>query len=229
MATNQTGKRALIDKTNSTIVIVVSVAAALTAFAGVATKTLISQANYQNKVISAKRTAVDQLKADIEAVGTLKTSYDAFLSTSQNVIGGNPVGTGQQDGDNAKIVLDALPSFYDFPTLTTNLETLIGSVTAGGGSIKINSISGVDDEVAQSENTQSSNPEPIAIPFSVSVSGNYDAVKGVVDVFERSIRPIQILSFAVLGQDGSNLTLNIEAQTYYQPAKSLKIQSKVVE
>ncbi len=216
-------KRMLIDKANARIVVYVSVAAFILIFSLVATKTLISQAAYQNRVISKKRDAVNQLKADIAATGQLKTAYKAFTSTSQNVLGGNPDGEGGTDGNNAKIVLDALPSSYDFPGLTTSLETLLGNQN-----VKIDSIAGTDDEVAQSTNVSSVTPQPVAIPFSVAVEGDYQGVQNVIGAFEKSIRPMQIQSMSISG--GQNkLTLDVTAQTYYQPAKSLNIKKEVVK
>ncbi len=223
MANIPSAKRALIDKTNTAIVVVVSVAAFLAVFSLVATKTLISQAAYQNRVIGAKRDAVNQLKTDLSAVKELNKSYDAFNATPKNAIGGNPSGTAQQDGSNSRIVLDALPSTYDFPALTTSLETLLS-----GQNVKINTIAGTDDEVAQSGNQSSASPVPIAIPFQLSVTANYDSIKNVVSAFERSIRPIQLTTLDLSGSQ-SNLTLAVDAQTYYQPAKSLTINTKVVK
>jgi Tfp pilus assembly protein PilO len=216
-------KRALIDKANTTVVTVVGIAAFVFVFSMVATKTLIGQASYQNRIISAKRTAVDQLKADIASTAQLKTSYNAFISTNQNALGGNPNGTGPQDGNNAKIVLDALPSSYDFPALTTSLERLLASQK-----VNITSISGTDDEVAQGSNQSSSSPQPIAIPFQLSVKGDYAGIQNVVSGFERSIRPIQLQTIDLSGRQGS-LALNITAQTYFQPAKSLNIKKEVVK
>ncbi len=216
-------KRLMIDKANTRIVAYVSVAAFILVFSLVATKTLVSQAAYQNRIITAKRKAVTQLKNDISATNQLKTSYDAFVGTSQNAIGGNPTGSGPQDGNNAKIVLDALPSAYDFPGLTTSLDNLL-SVQNG---VSINSISGTDDEVAQSANQSSSSPQPEAMPFSVSVSGNYASMQNVISVFERSIRPIQVQTLQLTGSNNT-LIMNVTAQTYYQPTKSLNINEKIV-
>jgi len=216
-------KRALIDKANTRTVIYVSVAAAILVFSVVATKTLISQAGYQNRVISAKRAAVNQLKSDITATAQLKSAYTAFTNTPQNAIGGDPNGTGAQDGNNAKIVLDALPSSYDFPGLATSLEDLL---TAQNG-VTIQSISGTDDELAQGTDQSSSDPQPSPIPFSVSVSGNYSSMQGVINTFENSIRPIQVQTLELSGSE-PNLTMTVSAQTYYQPAKSLNFTQKVV-
>ena len=217
-------KRALIDKANTRIVVYVSVAAFILVFTLVATKTLISQAAYQNRVISAKRVAVDQLKSDISASTQLKSSYDAFVGTTQNALGGNPTGSGPQDGNNAKIVLDALPSSYDFPGLTTSLEDLLTSQSG----VKIDSIAGTDEETTQGANTSSASPQPQSIPFSISVGGDYGSLQGVINTFEHSIRPIQVQTLDLNGTDG-NLTMTVTAQTFYQPSKSLNINKKVVQ
>lgn len=223
MASLPSAKRVLIDKANSRIVVYVSVAAFILVFSLVATKTLVSQAAYQNRVINKKKAAVSQLKADIAATGQLKTAYDAFNSTAQNVLGGNPTGTGPQDGTNSKLVLDALPSSYDFPGLMTSLDTLLGDQK-----VKIDSTGGTDDEVAQSANQSSSNPQPVPIPFNTVIEGDYTQVQNVVAAYEHSIRPLQIQTLDIAGSKGT-LTLTISAQTYYQPAKSLNINKQVVK
>lgn len=216
-------KRLMIDQANAKIVVYVSVAAFIVVFSLVATKTLISQASYQNHVISKKRAAVTQLKTDIAATGQLKTAYDAFTNTPQNMIGGNPDSNGPQDGSNAKLVLDALPSNYDFPGLTTSLEALLN-----GQGVTISSITGTDDEVAQSANKTSVTPQAVPIPFSISVQGNYASIQNVINAFQNSIRPLQVLTFNLAGTQ-DKLTLSLTAQTYYQPAKSLNINKVVVK
>ncbi len=215
-------KRALIDQANTRVVIFTGVAAFVFIFCAVATKTLAAQVQYQNHVISAKKVAVNQLKADLTAVNSLKSSYVAFTTTPQNVLGGNPTGTGPQDGDNAKIVLDALPSSYDFPALATSIDSLLSSQ-----GVKITSITGTDDQIAQSTNKTSSAPTPVLMPFQVAVEGDYPHIQGLISTFENSIRPIQIQSLTISGGQ-SDLSLNVTAQTYYQPSKSLNITSKVV-
>jgi len=223
MAKGMSTKRSLIDQANNVVVIVTSIAAFIFVFSLVASKTLISQAGYQNRVIGAKKDAVHQLKADITATSDLKSSYKAFVSTSQNAIGGSQSGTGPQDGDNAKIVLDALPSSYDFPAMATSLEKLITSQ-----SVVINSITGTDDEIAQSGNQSSATPQPVPMPFQISITGDYQSIQGLIGQFEHSIRPFQIQTIDISG-DQSKLTANITAQTFYQPAKSLNIKTKVVK
>ncbi|HEX9153250.1 MAG TPA: type 4a pilus biogenesis protein PilO [Candidatus Saccharimonadales bacterium] len=216
-------KRALIGKANSTIVIATAVAAFVVVFCAIASKTLISQASYQNRVISTKKKALATLESDLNARDSLVAAYKTFVGTPQNILGGNPDGSGDQDGDNAKIILDALPSKYDFPALTTSLEKLI---TSQG--LSIDSIAGTDDEVSQSATLASGAPAPVAMPFQIQVNGSYESVKSLISVFERSIRPIQVQKIELTGSEGS-MSAVIEAQTFYQPEKTLNIKSEVVK
>lgn len=222
----QTGKsikRNLISKANTTIVVVTAAACFIVVFSLVASLTLVDQFKYQNKVISAKKHARDVLKDDIEATNRLATAYKVFTNTSQNALGGDPNGSGAQDGNNAKIVLDALPSKYDFPALATSLEKILSSE-----SVKILSISGTDDSLNSSNASLSSNPTAIAMPFKITVSGDYDSVRSVVKDLERSIRPVEVQQLALTGNQ-NELTLEVTAETYYQPGKDLKINMQVVK
>jgi hypothetical protein len=218
----QSIKRTLISKANTQIVVVTSVACFIVIFSIVASTTLIGQLKYQNRVIDAKKSALTQLKTDIQAIGSLEQSYNTFVGASQNIIGGSSTGTGPRDGDNAKIVLDSLPGKYDFPALATSLESLL---TSQG--VTIESINGTDDSASQ-QNQASSDPTPQPMPFQISVSGSYAALQNVESSFEASIRPIQVQTMMISG-DQTQLTLSITAQTYYQPDKNLNITTEVVK
>jgi hypothetical protein len=216
-------KRVLIDKANARIVAVTGVAAFIVVFALVASKTLVSQAAYQNRVIDSNKKALTQLKSDISATSSLVTSYQAFVNTPQNVIGGDPNGNGAKDGDNGQIVLDALPSQYDFPALATSLEKLLISQK-----VQIQSITGIDEELTQQTDQTSPSPQPVAMPFQVSVQGNYQAIQNLVSIFGKSIRPFQIQTMQLSGSE-SDMKLTITAQTFYQPEKVLDITKKVIQ
>lgn len=223
MATAPSLKRALIEKSNTTVVVVTSVATFIVIFSLVATWSLFDQFAYQNRIIGANQTALTQLKADIDSSKTLETAYNAFISTPTNAIGGNPNGSGAQDGTNAKIILDALPSHYDYPALVTSLENILV-----GQSAQIQSITGTDDAVVQAANQSSAQPVPQPMPFQIVVTGNYDAIQKVVNAFERSIRPFQVVTMELTG-DQSQLTLTVNAQTYWQPAKNLDIKMESIQ
>ncbi len=216
-------KRLQIDKANATMVGIVAGAVFVTVFSLVSAKALWSQRSYQARVIGKKEIARDQLQNNLDAVTKLKTSYEAFVGSPENVLGGNPAGTGDKDGDNAKLVLDALPSKYDFPALTTSLEKLLTSKN-----FKIGSITGTDDEVAQSKNQLSDNPKPIPVPFSLTVTGSYTSVQDLIQSFEHSIRPFDMSKVSFSGNNNT-LQLTLSANTYYQPEKSLNIKQEVVK
>ncbi len=215
-------KHGQIDKSQSTMLIAAAVAAFVLAFMLVGAKNLVGQISYQNKVISAKKQAVDTLRSNVQATKDLTKSYQNFVGTTQNALGGNPQGTGPQDGDNSKIILDALPSKYDFPALTTSLEKLITSQN-----MAIENIIGSDDEVAQSEQS-SPKPEAVAMPFQASATGSYDSIRGLVNIFGDSIRPFKLQKIQFTGAQ-AKMTVKIEAQSYYQPVKNFDITKKVVK
>jgi Tfp pilus assembly protein PilO len=217
-------KRTMIDKTNSRIVAYAAVAAFMVVFALVASKTLISEASYQNKVINAKRTAVNQLKTDIQQTSNLSSAYQAFVNTPQNVLGGNPnSNTGPQDGDNAKVVLDALPSQYDWPALLTSLDFFLKSKN-----VQIQSVGGTDEEVAQTANQSSGDPKTVSMPFQISVNGNYRQIQALINEFNVSIRPFQIETMQLSG-DQANMTLTLSAQTFYQPSKKFTVSTETIQ
>lgn len=217
-------KRLQISRANSTVVIAAGAAAFIVIFSAIATKTLVSQAAYQGRVITAKRAAVKQLEADLNATKSLSDSYNVFNKKATNILGGSSAGTGPLDGVNSKIVLDALPSSYDFPALANSVEKLVVAQN-----LQIDNITGTDDQVNQAQNQSSSTPTPQPIPFAVTVTGPYTNVQAMIGSFEHSIRPIQVQSLTFTASESDNIVMLINAQTFYQPAKSLNISTKVIK
>jgi hypothetical protein len=217
-------KRLAIDKSNAQMVIVVAVASFITVFCLVATRAVFTQNRYQAKVISAKEKAHKQLQSNLKAYSNLSTSYKIFDSKNPNIIGGSLDGTGSNDGNNSTIVLDALPSSYDFPALTSSLEKILSDQ-----GLQVSSITGTDDQVNQQANASSPTPQPVPIPFSFTVSGaSYDSIQALTDALQRSIRPIQVDTINLSGS-ANDMTATFTAHTYYQPAKSLQVTTKVVK
>jgi len=216
-------KRTLISKANSNMVIATSIAAFVLVLALIGGKSLLSQASYQSRVISAKKTALAQLESNQAAMDSLRESYTDFANANPNALGGNPEGTGELDGDNVKIVLDSLPSKYDFPALITSVEKLVQSQN-----LQIIGIGGTDEEIIQKDKQTSTEPIPISMPFQVQVTGAYPSIQGLVGTFERSIRPFQIQTLELSGDETSMVAV-IDAQTYFQPTKKFNIKDEVVK
>ena len=210
-------KRVQVDKTQAIMLGLLVGASVITMFSLVASKSLFGQANYLNRVAGEKEKAVKQLKANKEAVSTLVKSYQSFASQDPNLIGGKNAGSDERDGDNGRLVLDALPSKYDFPALATSLEKLLTGYS-------INNITGNDDVAAQ---TNTATAEPVPMPFTLDITSDYAGIQKLSTTFEKSIRPFQIQSLRLSGTNAV-LQATITAQTYYQPEKNLKIGSEVV-
>lgn len=207
-------KRIEIDQAAKMVLGVLLVSAIVTSFALAGAIALFKQARYQNNVIDAKKQAVRQLNANTQAVGSLVDAYKAFDSSAESIIGTNE--------RNSKIVLDALPSKYDFPALATSLEKIAGGHTIRG-------ISGNDDEVAQnSQEGTGTAPTPVEIPFEIGVTTSYKGAQTLIQDFERSIRPLHIRVIELSGSD-ANLSVNITAKTYYLPETTMRINTKVIQ
>jgi hypothetical protein len=205
-----------IDKNQTNMLVVIAVTTALVIFCLFATKSLITKGLYQNRALKARRAAASQLQANYTAAQTLFTQYKVFASQDPNLIGGTISGQGNQNGDNPKIVLDALPSKYDAPALATSIEKILIDQN-----IKISSLSITDDPTANSDQAEA-NPQAKIITFSFSGSSTYQGIQQLTQTFEKSIRPFDITNLQLSGTDNS-LHLTASVNTYYQPAKSLDL------
>lgn len=217
------GKRLMIDKANANMLIVIGITSFIVTFSLIACKALLSQSGYQTRVIKAKNTALKQLKENSKSVSSLVSSYKTFAESPVNIIDGNPTGTGPRDGDNPTIILDALPSKYDFPGLISSVEKMLKD-----GGYKIDSIGGTDDEIAQL-NSATNDPQPVEIPLPIGVSTDYAGAQSILTTLENSIRPIYVEQISVVANGHSELKLSIATNTYYQPEKTLKIGSKEIK
>jgi len=217
-------KRLAISKANTQMIAVVGVASFVAVFCLVASKAVWSQYQYQARVTSVKTKALTQLQQNITAFNSLSSSYDSFDGQDKNIIGGSRTGTGNNDGSNPQIILDALPPSYDFPALTSSLEKILTN-----GSFTVSSITGTDDQINQQANVSSNAPQPVPMPFAFTVTNaNYTSVQALMNTLQQSIRPIPIDTIELSG-GVNNMTLAVTAHTYYQPATSLNITEKVVK
>ncbi len=222
---NFSAKHLQISKANSTIVLTISITAFVVVFSIVACNYLIKKSRFLSKVSSEKKTSLETLKSNNANVKSLFESYTQFADQNVNVIGGNSkaVTPTARDGDNPKIVLDALPSKYDFPGLQSSIEKLLVD-----RNFTITSLTGTDDELAQAASQSTEIPVAVEIPFSIAVDGSYASVKELVSILENSVRPIKVKQLKLAGGD-SKLTITISAVTYYQPAKSFTVGSKQIK
>jgi hypothetical protein len=244
-------KHVQINKANNMMLIVAAAASIITAFSLLSAKALLSESAYQHKVLKQKNQAVKQLKDNLNAAKELKNQYDVFEKANPNIIGGvggetiasalgagsslgqnigtsngNPIVLGPQDGDNAKVVLDALPSQYDFPALTSSIEKIVNN-----DHVSVQGIGGTDSgQDSNSGNAPGASGQSSASPmaFSLTVATDYNSSLNLIKDFERSIRPFDITT-VVLSGNLANMSVNMQINTYFQPAVSLQISEKEVK
>lgn len=217
-------KRIAISKANAQMIAALSIGAFITVFCLFAAKAVWSLNSYQSRVIDAKEKANTQLNKNIDSYNKLARSYRAFDSAATNVINGTPGGTGDKDGSNSKIILDALPSSYDFPALTSSIEKIVSM-----NSLSLSSISGTDEQLDQEDNVLAVKPQVVEIPFTFTISNaDYAGIQRLIDSFQKSIRPFQVDKITVSG-GGNNMTLTVDAHTYFQPGKDVSVTEKVIK
>lgn len=205
-------KHIQIDKAHLQMVIVISVATVVFVFSAFAVQALFKQISYQNKVIGLRSKANKTLTSNVAAAQALETSYNAFNDSSESVLGNNT--------KNAKIVLNALPSKYDFPAVVSSVSYL-----AKISGVGLSDISGNDEELTAEQ--QSANPQVVEIPFSVTVAGSYASVQKFIENVQKSIRPFEVLTTDFRGSDAT-MSATISMKTFYQPEKQLQLQEEVV-
>ena len=218
-------KKLNLDRGQTRMLVTITVAAAVTVFCLLSAKALWSQAAYHRQVLSAKRQAVAQLKANIDTVETLKTQYDAFNSANPNAIGGKNVSDANAtppDGTNSQVVLNALPSKYDFPALISSVAKVMSLNRIGNPGIA------GSDQSATINSQPTANPQPVEIPLSLSGLTTYSGAQNLVRDLERSIRPFDITKLQLSGSSAS-LSVSASVTTYFPPAKILSAGNKEIK
>lgn len=216
-------KQLQIDKSSQKMLIFASIGAFVFVFSIFSAKTLVEKMNYQNKVINAKTIALNNLTTDIKSSNSLNTAYNNFISPNTNLLGGSTSGTGPNSGNNAKLILDALPSEYDFPALATSLQKLLTST-----GVTISGLSGSDSSTESSSTTSMPISGTTPIPFTFSINGSADNIFSTLQIFEKSIRPFQFQTITISGSN-SNLSLNATAETFYLPSQNFSITNGSVQ
>lgn len=204
-------KHALVDRANAVMLSTIAITSVIVVFSFFIGKALIGQYAYQNKVIKEKKATLNQAKKNKANADQLVNSYKSFATDPINVLGGDPAGDGPRDGDNPRIVLDALPSQYDFPGLISSLEKLLIS-----GGYTIDTLGGQEEAVATEGDPANPTPQTTEMPFSFVVTSTYGSVQQLTSTLEASIRPIHITHMTLQGTDAI-LKLTVDAKTFYQP------------
>lgn len=221
MALHISGKHAELNKAQTTMLGVVAGSVVIVIFCLFGIKAMISKGAYQQRVLSAKNQVVKQLQANYTAAQALSKTYQTFASADPNILGGKVTGSGGTDGNNAQIVLDALPSTYDAPALASTVEKILGN-----HGVDIQSIN-VTDDSANNPNTPVAQPSPVTMSFSFAGTSDYNTDKKVMQDFEKSIRPFDVSTLELSGSDGQ-LQMTLTMNSYYQQSQAVNLNVKKV-
>jgi len=216
-------KRVALSKANAQTVTIAAVGAFITVFCLVASNYLLGIRSFQSKIMAADNKANSQLTIDVNNEKQLVNSYKSFVSQNPTIIG-VPTSNKPYLYNNATVILDALPSQYDFPALVSSIAKILQK-----DNFNIQSIGGTDESATITGNQPSDNPQPIAIPFSFSIQGaNYTSIQLLFKQMEESIRPLQVETISLSGTD-SSMNLSVQAQTYFQPKKLFNIGTEFIK
>lgn len=202
------GKKALIKKAGSQVFIAVIVGSIIVSFSIIFIKFLWDIKSHNDHVWSEKDKAKRTLEKNVKNLDELKSSY-LLLDNNENV--------------NARTILDALPSKYDYPALATSVENL---VTKGSAPVVLTGFTGTDQQLEVEQ--KSSSPKPVEMSFKVTVKGTYGNIESFVGRLQKSIRPMKVVNLTLSGNN-DDMEADFNIVTYYQPAQDLTIETKVVE
>lgn len=193
-------RREKIVKANSTVFVATAIAAVIVMFSLMSIRFLWQQKQYNDRVVTAKTQARDDLKQNLENIDKLAEQFPALEESSST---------------NSSTILHALPPTYDYPALATAIESLAqtSGVTLSGG---------LGEDQSSTAQTSSSVSQPQEIPLDINVKGDYASVVKFITNLERSIRPISASAVTYTGGN-TGLTAHISATTYYQPARNLDV------
>jgi hypothetical protein len=216
-----------LDKAQTSMMITVAAATAISIFCLVGIKTLASQATYQSRVIHARHESIKQVQSNIDNAKNLADHYNQVFEGNSpvNIIGGRNTKDSKAqppDGDNGSIVLHALPTTYDFPALLTSVSKVLS-----GHAVTNQSITGTD-QALNFKNDPVPKPAPVAITLSAAGTLTYANAQGLIQDFERSIRPFDITKLSLNGNQAT-MSISFDVGTYYQQAKTTALSTQEVK
>ena len=220
--------KSLVDKTSSSSVAMVIIATVIVVFCLVSAKALLAQGAYQRRVVNAKHDTVEQLKKNIDNSKSLVSSYDVFASSKTNALNGNGQAADNAlppDGSNNRIVLDALPTNYDFAALVSSLTVLLTANQIQEGSVI------ALDESANYTADKLTSTSPITIAgLQLGGKSPVNNIYSMLSSMEDSIRPLNVQKLDLtLDQTTNEYLATITLDTYFQPAKKVTVTNKVVK
>jgi hypothetical protein len=175
---------------------------------------------FNEKILAEKQKTVSTLSKNNDVVPDLEAAV-RVLDTDSNL-----EQLKSQDSDQAvQVILDALPSSANSIALGGSLQTkLLGTVNGLKiESLQVDPVEGEETDTGGDSGTSGNG----VISFRFTVDGDQTAFHSALVNLEHSIRTIKITSMHITSA-GTSQVLTVTGEAYYQPAKSLELQTKVV-
>lgn len=199
-------RREQVKKAGSTVFVAVAIAAVVVMFSAISMRFLWERKSYNDRVIQAKTKARNELASNVSNLDKLSEQFPQLDSSAST---------------NSKTILHALPPTYDYAALASSMDLLAS--TSG-----VNSSASIGADTSATAVGSASVSSPLEIPITMQVTGNYEAIKKYIANLEYSIRPIKVISATYAGSN-NKLQLNVQATTYYQPARSLDVMRSPIQ
>lgn len=216
-------KRQQIASSNKAMFLWVAGASVLVAFALVISVFLAKQILFTEKVLIEKNNTIGTLDSNLQTADTLDKNVKKLRADKNLTLARSSASDNSLD-----VVIDAMPYAADEVALGSSLQTALLT----GASIESLTVESTDVDTAQG-GTDTSFIEQVGtsqpVVFSFKATGTSEQLQDVLDRFNRSIRPINILSLQLESAGANNLTATVQAVTYYQPKKTVELTEKVVK
>jgi hypothetical protein len=229
MATKEVAlrKRQQIAKANRTMFLWVAGVSVIVGFAAVGSIFLVQKLAFNQKVINEKNNTVSVLTKNNAAVAELEENI-RLLDTNEGL---NSVKANPED-KALQVILEALPADANSLALGSSLQQKLIAGIDGLTleSLNVIPVAGVEvsDDSAVQDASTTTDENQNQITFNLAVSGDANALKALLERFERSIRAIDITNL-VLEQANGKLTMTIDGRAYYEPARTIELKDKVVK
>lgn len=214
---------------NSTLAIIMIVVTLVVAGSIIASKVLIADIRYNNKVLGEKRHVNAILEDNVSNLEPLRENFTRL----------------EEDGPRPNIVLTALPVHHNYHELASQLESMASSndvelltVAPSGESVNVVESTDTAPEAAPAAanetaadaqtNVVAQQPSPQPITFTLSVNGRYDDLRNFIGSLEQFIRPIQVNQVTFNGSDPS-VVLEATITTYFQERTGVSNETRVIQ
>lgn len=217
--TTSVRKRQKIQQSNKTMFIMVAVASAVVGLCLVASWLIFQQLVFSTKVVSEKSKTLTSLKVSNQNIQLLSENI-RVLETNKglNSVKANPQNKALQS------VLDALPADANNLAAGASVQDVLAKGISG---LTIESLRVEGDSAAAGVTSSEGLGSSLPIQLTVTTT-RAEALQELLERFEKSIRVIGVDSLSIERSD-DHYSMAIQARAYYEPAKIVELQKKVVK